>query len=149
MISPKKLVKMARKWQKVAAMRRKRISLPRSDGDADASSSSRSSTVADKGHFVVYTADQKRFVFPIVYLKSDIFRELLQLSEEEFGLPSDGPITLPFDAVFLEYVASFVQHRPTTETQKALLMSIANCRCSITCSLHQERPCQQLLVCSS
>ncbi|CBI37777.3 unnamed protein product, partial [Vitis vinifera] len=34
MINPKKLIKMARKWQKIAAMKRKRISLPRTDEDS-------------------------------------------------------------------------------------------------------------------
>ncbi|CAL5328850.1 hypothetical protein CsSME_00009079 [Camellia sinensis var. sinensis] len=135
MINPKKLLSMARKWKKVAAMRRKRISLPRANGDVN------------KGHFVVYTADQRRFVFPIVYLNSDIFRELLKLSEEEFGLPSDGPITLPCEAIFTDYVISLLQRHATKEIQKALLMSIANSRCSMSCSLHQENLCQQLLVC--
>ncbi|XP_057500233.1 auxin-responsive protein SAUR67-like [Actinidia eriantha] len=148
MISPKKLIRMARKWQKVAAIRRKRISLPRSNGDIFTDTNSRSSLVADKGHFVVYTEDQRRFVFPIVYLNNDIFRDLLKLSEEEFGLPSDGPITLPVDAVFMDYVVSLIQRHTTKEIQNALLMSIENSRCSMPCSLHQEKPCQQLLICS-
>ena len=148
MISPKKLIRMARKWQKVAAIRRKRISLPRSNGDINTDTNSSSSSVADKGHFVVYTVDQRRYVFPIVYLNNDIFRELLKLSEEEFGLPSDGPITLPFDAIFMDYVVSLVQCQATTEIQKALLTSIANSRCSMPYSLHQEKPIKQLLVCS-
>ncbi|PSS08253.1 Auxin-responsive protein [Actinidia chinensis var. chinensis] len=148
MISPKKLIKMVKKWQKVAASRRKRISLPRAGGGANASTNCSSLSVADKGHFVVYTADERRFVFPIVYLNSDIFRALLKLSEEEFGLPSDGPITLPFDAIFMDYVVSLVQRHATTEIQKALLMSIENSRCSMPYSLHQEKPIKQLLVCS-
>ncbi|GFY89778.1 SAUR-like auxin-responsive protein family [Actinidia rufa] len=148
MISPKKLIRMARKWQKVAAIRRKRISLPRAHDDANAGTNCSSSSVAGKGHFVVYTVDQRRYVFPIVYLNNDIFRELLKLSEEEFGLPSDEPITLPFDAVFMDYVVSLVQRRTAKEIQKALLMSIENSRCSMPCSIHQEKPCKQLLVCS-
>ncbi|GFY94523.1 SAUR-like auxin-responsive protein family [Actinidia rufa] len=138
---------MARKWQKVAAIRRKRISLPRSNGYINTDTNSSSSSVADKGHFVVYTADQRRFVFPIVYLNNDIFRDLLKLSEEEFGLPSDGPITLPVDAVFMDYVVSLIQRRTTKEIHKALLMSIENSRCSMPCWLQQEKPCQQLLIC--
>ncbi|XP_031285185.1 auxin-responsive protein SAUR68-like [Pistacia vera] len=66
--------------------------------DVNAGNSNKSS-VAEKGHFVVYTTDQKRFVFPLMYLNNDIFLELLKVSEEEFGLSSDGPITLPCDAV--------------------------------------------------
>ncbi|WOH13553.1 hypothetical protein DCAR_0833063 [Daucus carota subsp. sativus] len=53
MITPKKLLKLARKWQKQATLSRKR------------------------GHFVVYSADQRRFVILIVYLQNKIFRELL------------------------------------------------------------------------
>uniref|UniRef100_M1BDI5 Auxin-induced SAUR n=1 Tax=Solanum tuberosum TaxID=4113 RepID=M1BDI5_SOLTU len=45
MFSAKKLIKMARKWQKFAAMQRKRISFPRNDGDADSCSKSSSSIV--------------------------------------------------------------------------------------------------------
>ncbi|KAJ0077070.1 hypothetical protein Patl1_35789 [Pistacia atlantica] len=58
---------------------------------------SNKSSVAEKGHFVVYTIDQKRFMFPLMYLNNDIFLELLKVSEEEFGLSSDGPITLSCD----------------------------------------------------
>ncbi|RVW48237.1 Auxin-responsive protein SAUR65 [Vitis vinifera] len=90
MINPKKLIKMARKWQKMAAMRRKRISLPRTDEVLDADRCSTSS-VADKGHFVVCSADKKRFVIPLVYLNNEIFRGLLQVSEEEFGIQITGP----------------------------------------------------------
>lgn len=75
MISPKKLIKMARKWQKVAAAGRKRMSLQRMDRAVDAESCSTSS-VADKGHFVVYSSDRRRFVIPLVYLNTEIFRKL-------------------------------------------------------------------------
>ncbi|XP_057500911.1 auxin-responsive protein SAUR64-like [Actinidia eriantha] len=132
--------------QEVAAIRRNTISLSRANLDAHAGTNSSSSSVADKVHFVDYTADQRRFVFPIVYLQNDIFSELLKLSEEELGLPSDGPITLPFDVVFMDYVVFFVQRHATLEIQNALLMSIQKTRCSVSYSLHQERPFQQLLV---
>ncbi|KAI8542743.1 hypothetical protein RHMOL_Rhmol08G0163100 [Rhododendron molle] len=148
MISPKKLVKMARKWQKAVAIKRKRISYERDHGDVYSSASTSSSSVVDKGHFVVYTADQRRFVFPILYLNTEIFRDLLRLSEEEFGLPSDGPITLPFGAVFMDYVVSLLQRHATTEIQKALLVSIANSKCSMPSSIDQEKPFQHLIVCS-
>ncbi|KAG5581804.1 hypothetical protein H5410_052431 [Solanum commersonii] len=102
MISAKKLIKMARKWQKFAAKQRKRISFPRSNYN-DAESCSTSSSIVDKGHFVLYTTNQKRFVVPLTYLQHDVIRQLLHMSEEEFGLPSDGPITLPCDALFMNY----------------------------------------------
>ncbi|URE08633.1 Auxin responsive protein [Musa troglodytarum] len=41
------------------------------------------------------------------YLKSNIFQELLRMSEEEFGVPvGDRPITLPCDAAFMEHVVA-------------------------------------------
>ncbi|KAL2931368.1 Auxin-responsive protein SAUR66 [Bienertia sinuspersici] len=71
MIGAKKLIKMARKWRKTAVASRKRLSLRR--------------TVIDKGHFVVYTIEGRRFMIPLMCLKSDIFRELLRLAEQELG----------------------------------------------------------------
>ncbi|XP_052194374.1 auxin-responsive protein SAUR68-like [Diospyros lotus] len=149
MINTKKLIKMARKWQRVAAIRRRIISIPRAKGDVSSGCSSPS--VADRGHFVVYTADQRRFAFPIAYLNHEIIRGLLELSEEEFGLPSDGPITLPCDAAFMEYVVSLIPRRTSKEMKEALLVSIANNgRCSMSHSLlhHQQKPSQQSLLCS-
>ncbi|XP_021903748.1 auxin-responsive protein SAUR68-like [Carica papaya] len=147
MISTRKLIKMAKKWQRVASLRRKRISLPRSSRDTNQNASNAPS-VADKGHFVVYTADKKRFSFPITYLNNPILRELLKMSEEEFGLPSDGPITLPCDAIFMEYIVSLIQQGADKITEKALLMSTATSRCLHSYSLHHGQSSQQLLVCS-
>ncbi|KAJ6420712.1 hypothetical protein OIU84_028132 [Salix udensis] len=90
MISAKKLIKLARKWQKLAAIGRKRITLPHPFERTDARKCSISSTT-EKGHFVVYSTDQKRFLLPLKYLNSNIVRDLLKIAEEEFGLPSDGP----------------------------------------------------------
>ncbi|KAG2303882.1 hypothetical protein Bca52824_032533 [Brassica carinata] len=72
-----------------SSLHRKRISFQRS------STSTSSSTAVEKGCFVVYTADKARFAFPLSYLSNSIFQELFKISEEEFGLPSGGPITLP------------------------------------------------------
>ncbi|KAG2269881.1 hypothetical protein Bca52824_064436 [Brassica carinata] len=73
---------------------------------------------------------------------------LLKISEEEFGLPTEGPITLPFDSVFLEYLIKLVQRRMDEDTEKALLMSISSARCSWQCSLQlqDQSSCQHLLV---
>ncbi|KAH0679751.1 hypothetical protein KY284_020836 [Solanum tuberosum] len=98
-LSAKKLIKMARKWQKFAAMQRKRISFPRNGSDVDSCNTS-SSSIFEKGHFVVYTIDQARFVVPLAYLENEVIRQLLNMSEEEFGLSSGGPITLPGDSAF-------------------------------------------------
>lgn len=150
MINPKKLMKFARKWQKLATIARKRISCPSANVDVNTNCSSRSysTSVADKGHFVVYSTDRKRYVFPMKYLNNDIFRALLELSEEEFGLPSDGPIKLPCDAVSMDYVVSLIQRGMAEGVERALLLSIATSRWAMSCSQHQEITSQQLLVCS-
>ncbi|MBA0586800.1 hypothetical protein Gorai_017524 [Gossypium raimondii] len=93
---------MARKWQKLDAIGRRRIT----------------SSLVDKGHFVIYTIDQKRFVIPLAYLRNTIFVELLKMSEEEFGLPSDGPITLPCDSVAMNYILSLLQRSLAKKERK-------------------------------
>ncbi|TMW95979.1 hypothetical protein EJD97_008107, partial [Solanum chilense] len=96
------------KWQKFAAMQRKRISFPRNGSNADNCSTS-SSSIVEKGHFVIYTADQARFVIPLAYLENEVIRQLLHMYEEEFGLPSGGPITLPCDSAFMNYIISLMK----------------------------------------
>ncbi|KAJ0086700.1 hypothetical protein Patl1_06815 [Pistacia atlantica] len=147
MISPKKLIKMAKKWQKVAAIKPRRISLPKATGVVDSESCSTSSVI-EKGHFVVYTADQRRFVIPLKYLKNDIIRGLFTMAEDEFGLPSGGPITLPCDAIIMEYAVSLIQRHATKDVEKALLMSLATGRCLPSSHLHQEQSNQPSLICS-
>lgn len=144
-IEPKKHIKMPRKWQKIAALGRKTISSPRTKVDVDADSWSTS--VAEKGHFVVYTTDKRRFMIPLGYLNSNILRELFKMSEEEFGLKNDGPITLPCDSVFLEYILPLIQRGIAEDVEKALLFSLATSCCS-PLSSHQEHTNQQLLVCT-
>ncbi|KAH0693619.1 auxin-responsive protein SAUR68-like [Solanum tuberosum] len=145
-LSAKKLIKMARKWQKFAAMQRKRISFPRNGSDVDSCTTS-SSSIFEKGHFVVYTIDQARFVVPLAYLENEVIRQLLNMSEEEFGLSSGGPITLPCDSAFMDYIISLIKKGIAAgDLHKALLLSIPSSSCS-TSSLHQESGNQQLLVC--
>ncbi|XP_041014446.1 auxin-responsive protein SAUR64-like [Juglans microcarpa x Juglans regia] len=127
MINPKRLIPMAKKWQRMAANKPKRISCPKSDVGLQ-------SSVANKGHFVVYTTDNKRFVVPLEYLSKNVFRELLRMSEEEFGLPSNGPIRLPCDSTLLEYVIYLVQAHMAEYLEKALLTSMAKCHCSCSAS---------------
>ncbi|BAT91144.1 hypothetical protein LR48_Vigan08g193000 [Vigna angularis] len=122
MISAKRLIEMARKWQKMAAGKRKRISYPRQQNLDRVHSST-----PNKGHFVVYSVDHKRFVVPIKYLTTSVFKELLKWSEEEFGLPSDGPITLPCDSVFLEYVISLIREHVSEDVEKALITTMITC----------------------
>jgi len=97
MISAKRLVQMARKWQRIASLARKRV-MPIPAKESEGSCSTPTS-VAGKGHCVVYSADGLRFEVPLAYLGTVVFSELLMLSREEFGFESDdGKITLPCDA---------------------------------------------------
>ncbi|TYG81213.1 hypothetical protein ES288_D02G281100v1, partial [Gossypium darwinii] len=131
MVSTKILIRMARKWQKLAAIGRRRIT----------------SSLVDKGHFVIYTTDKKRFVIPLAFLRNTIFVELLKMSEEEFGLPSDGPITLPCDSVAMNYILSLLQRSLAKYLEKAVLNSVASYRCSSNTSYcHQAHTDQQSLV---
>uniref|UniRef100_A0A6N2LKR6 Auxin-responsive protein n=1 Tax=Salix viminalis TaxID=40686 RepID=A0A6N2LKR6_SALVM len=120
MINPLKLVKFAEKWQKLAALERKRISIPGSGGNENTNNNERSPM-----------ADQRRFELPISYLSNNIYRELLAMSEEESGLPKNAPVTLLCDAMFMEYAATLMQKNAEKVMEKALLMSIGgSSRCS-------------------
>ncbi|KNA14554.1 hypothetical protein SOVF_106380, partial [Spinacia oleracea] len=98
---------MARKWQRIAAASRRRVSWSKS--------------LAEKGHFVIYTSDKRRFMIPLTYLKSEIFTELFRMAEEEFGVESSGPITLPCDSSFMEYTISVIQRHVAKDLEKALI----------------------------
>ncbi|XP_021753556.1 auxin-responsive protein SAUR64-like [Chenopodium quinoa] len=126
---------MAKKWQKIAAASRKRISWPR--------------PVADKDHFVVYSTDGRRFTIPLAYIKSELFIELLRIAEEEFGVTSSGPITLPCDSKFMEYAMSMIQRCVAEDLEKALIMSLTSCRySSLSHDQQQEQTNSKLLICS-
>ncbi|MBA0669304.1 hypothetical protein Goklo_029712, partial [Gossypium klotzschianum] len=122
---------MARKWKKLSVIGRRRIT----------------SSLVDNGHFVIYTIDQKRFVIPLAYLRNTIFMELLKMSEEEFGLPSDGPIIFPCDSVAMNYIVSLLRRSLAKDLEKAVLNSVASYRCSSNASyFHQAHTDQQSLV---
>lgn len=140
MISPKNVIKLARKWQKIAGVGRKRISFPRTHESVN--------SVADKGHFVIYTVDQTRFVLPLAYLSNNIFRELFKLSEEEFGISSEVPITFPCDSIFMNYIVSLVQRGLDKDLEKALLNSISPSHYALSTPFHQRHAGKQLVVCS-
>ncbi|GAB4838596.1 hypothetical protein Ancab_028142 [Ancistrocladus abbreviatus] len=138
MINSKTLIKLARKWQKLAALRRKRITWPKSIAADPCSMSSR----VEKGHFVLYTAERRRFVIPLEYLKNDMLRELLEVAAAEFGLPRDGAITLPCDAALMEYALSLIQHHAAIDLQKAFLVSVVPGHCLSSSQLIQEQRTQ-------
>ncbi|KAL1565878.1 auxin-responsive protein SAUR64-like [Salvia divinorum] len=131
-------IDVAKKWREIAALGRKRISYPEKIERSD-----RTPEVAEKGHFIVYASDGVRFSFPIAYLSCLIFRELLRMSEEEFGHPRNGPITLPCDSQLLRYVASLMEKKAAEEVEKAFLLSMADYRCSSFHYLEQQQQQQQ------
>ncbi|KAL5791250.1 hypothetical protein ACOSQ2_006138 [Xanthoceras sorbifolium] len=73
--------------------------------------------------------------------------ELLRMSEEEFGIPTNGPITLPCDSTFLKYVLSLVRGGISEDLEKSLLTSLATCHFSVS-SLDQGPSNRQTLICS-
>ncbi|KAK1304041.1 hypothetical protein QJS10_CPB11g02098 [Acorus calamus] len=141
---------MAKKWRKAAASSRKRrsvsyISRGQSWGDSHEEALVTTTTTC-KGHFVVYTSDGSRFVIPLAYLKSEIIRELLDMSADEFGLPGDGPITLPCRAEFMDYVLWVLRRRVSKDVERSLLNSIATMRCSASSLVHLGHSTPQTLV---
>ena len=69
-------------------------------------------------------------MIPLAFLSNSIFCELFKMSEEEFGLPSDGPITLPCDSVVMNYIVSLMERGLDKDLERAVLNSITSYRCS-------------------
>ncbi|TKW34422.1 hypothetical protein SEVIR_2G306232v4 [Setaria viridis] len=147
MISAKRLAQMARKWQRMAALARKRL-MPTPAKETEGSScSSSTSSVAGKGHCMVYSADGRRFEVPLAYLATAIFSELLSLSQEEFGFAGDdGRITLPCEAAVVEYVMCLLRRNASEEVEAAFLSSIAR-PCHYGSGLAQSMGVSQQLCC--
>ncbi|KAF8024778.1 hypothetical protein BT93_F1836 [Corymbia citriodora subsp. variegata] len=135
-MSPKKLMKMARKWEKPATSGRKRILHPGVNV---------SSSTSEKGHFVIYMTDGGRFVIPLQCLYSNIFKKLLKMSEEEFDLSGDGPITMPCDAASMECIVSLVQRCIAQDAEKSLLNFIPFTQRSLAAAVHNKSVDQQAL----
>jgi len=123
MITAKRLVQMAKKWQRMAALARKRLtSTPMKEAEGSCGTSS---SMASKGHCVVYSADGRRFQVPLAYLGTAVFGELLMMSQEEFGFSSDeGRITLLCDAAVMEYVLCLLRRNASEEVVRAFLSSM-------------------------
>ncbi|EEF39754.1 conserved hypothetical protein [Ricinus communis] len=113
----------------------------------DTSSCSTSSR-AEKGCFVVYSTDKKRFLLPLEYLNNDVIKELFNMAEDEFGLPSKGPLTLPCEAELMEYAIGLIKRQVTRDVEMALLTSIANSCSSSSFHLQQHVTSHQLPICS-
>lgn len=138
MISAKKLIKLARKWQKLAALNRKRVALPHIIGAAK----------AEKGYFAVYSADRKRFLLPLEYLNNELIKKLFDMAEEEFGLKGNGPLTLPFEAEIMECAIGLIKQEVNRDIKRAFLTSISNSWCSLSCHHQLQVATNQLPICS-
>ncbi|KAF8020530.1 hypothetical protein BT93_G1068 [Corymbia citriodora subsp. variegata] len=132
-MSPVKLIKMARMWEKLAASGRRRTSHPGVNVELNS------------WHFVIYTTNGGRLMIPSQCLRSNIFEELVKMSEEKFDLSRDGPITVPCDAASMEYIVMLIQRHIATDIEKALLNSIAFTSCSMAASMHSKCGDQQVL----
>ncbi|XP_044984304.1 auxin-responsive protein SAUR36-like [Hordeum vulgare subsp. vulgare] len=137
MTHPKRLAQLVRKWQRVKMVAR--------DDEACCTTS----PVADKGHCAMYTADGRRFEVPLAYLSTTVFGELLRMSQEEFGFTCDSRITLPFDAVVMEYVMCLLGRNASEEVERAFLSSVVMPCQYPSCTVPHETLHQQLAVCSS
>ncbi|KAL3730932.1 hypothetical protein ACJRO7_027883 [Eucalyptus globulus] len=148
MISTEKLLKIARKWKKIVTPARKRIPHPRKRKFSGVQNCE-VLEVRQKGHFVVYSTDGRRFAVPLPCLQTYISHELFKMSEEEFGLSRDGPIRMPFDAAAMEYAITLIRRGLSEDSQRALLDFISVGRCSSSSSsLYQGSVGhQKLLVC--
>ncbi|XP_022727256.1 auxin-responsive protein SAUR68-like [Durio zibethinus] len=145
MINTKKIIRKARKWQKKANIGRKIITASRLGNTM----AIKKPSGVDKGHFVINTTNKRHFVIPLEYLSDSIFLQLLKMSEEEFGLSSDGPILLPCDSMLMNHVVLLIQRGLAKDLEKAMLNSLNTYRCS-SCSttfFHEGHADQQSLVC--
>ncbi|KAF5754682.1 putative small auxin-up RNA [Helianthus annuus] len=114
-MTPKKIMKMVQKWR-IEALR--------------SGSSKINEARTYKGHFVVYATDKIRFVMPLHYLNNIVFLELLRISEGEFGLPRDGPITLPCDSMLMNYLVNIFERGFSKDFEKTLLAFVIGDKCS-------------------
>ncbi|KAF3324905.1 Auxin-responsive protein SAUR36 [Carex littledalei] len=144
MLSPKKFVQMANKWQRMAMLGRRRLTFERKNSHCCADQCTNS--CAEKGHFVVYTTDEKRFMIPLDSQR--IVMQLFQLSEEEFGYTVDGPIILPCEAAFMEYAMDLVKRGVSEEVERALLSSVLlPCHHACSAQINFGAISQQVEVC--
>lgn len=73
-------------------------------------------------------------------------KNFYDLSEEEFGLPSDEPITLPFESTFLNYVMWLVKGWMTEDLEKELISSLSTCHFSASSALALGQSHQEALI---
>ncbi|GAA0176399.1 hypothetical protein LIER_29401 [Lithospermum erythrorhizon] len=151
MVNSKKLLKMARKLQRCESSEKKIISLSKVsetvyEDCCTTTTTTTTSMKTDRGQFVVYSYDRQRFTIPLHFLNNEIFVQLLNISEEEYGLSRDGPIVLPINSELLSYIISVIKKGLSEDVREALLMSVDMNRCSLS-SFNQGRLNEHLLVC--
>ncbi|PWZ15220.1 Auxin-responsive protein SAUR36 [Zea mays] len=144
MINSKMLVQLAKKWQHMAALGRRRLTMITTIKDGNLYCTS---AIANKGHCIVYTADGKRFEVPLAYLSTNVFVELLRMSEDEFGFTSEDRITVPCDAEVMEYVMCLLRRKPSEEVERAVLSSVVMpCNCMSTMTMVSKGLNQSLSI---
>ena len=120
MVSSKRLPQMIKKWQRVAAIGRKKLMWTAAEEIDECCTSG-----AVKGHCAMYTADGRRFEVPLAYLSTVVFSELLRMSQEVFGFAGrEGRIQLPCDALVMEHTMSLLRRSASTEMEAAFLNSM-------------------------
>lgn len=65
------------------------------------------------------------------------------MAEEEYGLQINKPITLPCDAVSMEYAVSLVLRHPAKDLETTLSMSTAKSAHCISSSYYQQETTQK------
>ena len=139
------MIKLVKKWQRLATLKRKRISTSKAAEERPCSSSY---SRAEKGHFVVYSANEKHFMIPLAHLKSNIFVQLLDMGMVELGVQGDGPIMLPWDSDFVEYALSLIQRCTGEDLQKTFLVSMAKSHCLSSSRLLEDHTRYQSFILS-
>jgi len=137
MIHPKRLAQLVSKWQRVKT------------ASSDDETCCTTSSVADKGHCAMYTADGRWFKVPLAYLGTTVFSELLRMSQEEFGFTCDSRITLPFNAAVMEYAMCFLRRNASKEVERAFLSSVVMPCQYPSYTVPPSVLHQQLVACSS
>lgn len=74
-----------------------------------------------RGHFVVYSKDNTRFLVPLPYLNNPIFRVLLEMAEEEYGLTVHGLLRLPCEKELVDFILSMLEKNSDDDVDKAVL----------------------------
>ncbi|KAK9109399.1 hypothetical protein Sjap_017459 [Stephania japonica] len=81
-----------------------------------------------KGYFAVYAREGKRFVVPLYYLNHPIFKVLLEMAEEEFGLAAQGPLQVPCEEELMDHIVSLIRDKKPQVGEERALVSISSCR---------------------